>query len=307
MANEVVYSGQGDTAAAEIMSQEFALLHKDRSVFGMHPALFYAGDTGNSRTLDVKVSYLGSMGYDLLGAGSEATAVSNTAWTDSSASVTVARKALKRAVSGLVRNSGADHGLFSDPVLLAQEALISREVTLRDMIAQLVGDFTDTVGTSGSDLTVDILLQGRHKVRENGVDGDLICVLHPQQWYDLQVDMKTETGLLNGQAARDLVEFGKPLGWQGRYLDMDIFVTDSVPTANSGADRAGGIFGRGCIVWADMSIKDHPLKQDGIINLGKVAVELDRDPASDLDNLVFTAYLGAVLGQDTGCAVITDA
>src|SRR5689334_20194329 len=113
MANEVLYSGQGDTALAEVASDRFALLAKDRSVLGNHPALLYAGDLAGKMSSTVQVPGVGYMGYDLAGDAGENSSTANTAFSDTSGSIAIAQKATLYNVSELLRITGADLGLFT--------------------------------------------------------------------------------------------------------------------------------------------------------------------------------------------------
>ena len=88
----------------------------------------------------------------------------------------------------------------------------------------------------------------------------------------------------------------------------DVFTSTYVPTANSSADRAGGVFGRGAIVWADGTIvNDDPTGQSMVIG-GKILFERARTAKSGLTAYVSHRYLGAAEGVDLcGVSIITDA
>lgn len=304
MANEVLYSGLGDLGLAEITSQELGLLIADRSVFGNHPALWYAGDLQGSLSATVQVPFVGTHGYDILGDAGENASLSNVAFSDSSVSIAVARKATKYAVSELAAVTGADRGVFFDPVKVAESAFMTREVKLRDMICNVADDFTATAGTSGANLTLDDIQSAIATLNSNGVEGPYICVLHPVQWNDLLTDMRGESALLS--LPESMLQTALGLGYKGSWMGADFFVTSSVPTANAGADRAGAIFGKGCIAWADASFRP------GIpgvpkLSLGKVQVAYDEDASTAMTNVVVSAYLGAAIAQDKGVSIITDA
>jgi hypothetical protein len=95
-------------------------------------------------------------------------------------------------------------------------------------------------------------------------------------------------------------------GFKGNLYGVDIFVSNKIPTANAGADYAGGVFGRGAVLWADASI---PMDPSVIgVNAGKVMLEFDRNAASAITSFVSNFYLGTAEGDDArGAALITDA
>src|SRR5688500_18866220 len=101
MANEFLYSGAGDLRLTEALAAEYRLLLKDRFSLLGHAAIHYAGNCEQSGSTVIKVPLAGLGGYDRMAAVAENASASNTAVTDASATITVARQAIQRQVSDL--------------------------------------------------------------------------------------------------------------------------------------------------------------------------------------------------------------
>lgn len=303
MANEVLVAGIADLKTAEVMSSEYLMLLADRGDLFQHPALLYAGAAQGSNK--VRVPQIGLGGYDLLAAGTEGSALSNTALTDGSADVTVAWYGKTYAQSDLAQVVAAN-GLL-DPVMFAQDAAVSVAQTLISLIANVTDDFTATVGSTTVDLTAANFVDAITTLEVAKVSGPLMAVLHPQQWGDLRSAALSLGGAVQyREDSQSLVMARTNSQYKGNLFGVDVFTSSHVPTANSGADRAGGMFGRGAIAWADAQF---PANGDpNIINLGRAAFERDRSGTAGLTNYITHAFLGVVQCIDAaGVSIITDA
>ena len=303
MANEILIAGIADLKTTEIMSAEFNLLLADRGDLFQHPALMYAGAAQGSNK--VRVSEIGLMGYDLLAAGTEGSALSNTALTDSSSDVTVAWYGKSYEQSDIAQVVAAN-GLL-DPVMYARDTAVSVAQTLISLIANVTDDFTATVGTTTADLTLAQYVTAINTLEVAKVSGPLMCILHPQQWADLRTDSLSLGGAAQYRADSQAVVMSSTFSqFKGNLFGVDVFTSSHVPTANTAADRAGGMFGRGAVVWADAMF---PTNGDpNIINLGRAALERDRTGKAGLTAYVSHSFLGVVQGIDAaGVSIITDA
>lgn len=306
MANEVLYSGQGDTALAEIAADRFLLLAAAREILGNHPALFYAGDLSGSMSATVQIPQVGWEGYNLAGDAGENSSTANTAFTDASTSLSVAQKAVMYNVSELLRITGGDLGLLTKAEHLARNALMVQQIKLTDMIVNVIDGFAATAGTSGVDLSLNDIEVAQRQLQENGVTGQLLCILHPIQWQDLRRDLRGESALQ--MSVNEIYKNGAPAGYQTSWQNIDFFVSSRVPTANGGADRAGALFGYGAVAWADASFPQDDIVKDGVINLGKVKVQVQDDLPSAMRKTLFSCYLAVGLGVDSlGVSIISDA
>ena len=306
MANEIVYSGIGDLTVASVMSSEALLLLADRNALMNHPALLYAGDSKGSSSVAMKIPHLGLMGYDILASTGDGSAVANTALTDGSTTVTPARYSKSYEQSDLARFTV--QGGILDPSMFAQDAVVSSGATLVDIIANLVDDFATVVGTSGVDATFQNWLDCKRALDVQNVQGPLLAIIHPTQWHDILQDLALNTGGAAQfmPATQEMIN-SRGNGFKGQLAGVDVFTTTRVPTANAAADRAGGMFGRGAIVWGDTGLDaDDPNNQISIG--GKILFERDRTAKSGLTAYVTHRYLGATEGIDlAGVSIITDA
>lgn len=306
MANETTYSVLSDSRTSEILTTEFVRLYAARDALPQHPALMYLGSVEGEGSLTKKVPQLGLDGYDLLASTGEIAEVGNTEITDGSVTVTVARYSKSYEPSDIARMTDAQGVL--NPTRLAVDAAISASQTLVNLVAALMGGFSTVVGTSGSDMTVQNFLDAKRALQNANVDGELLAILHPQQWNDFIQDLALNSGggvQYLPATAEQLARMGN--GYKGKFAGVDVFTTTRVPTANAGADYAGGMFGRGAVAWAD-GIPPIDLPQQQFRIGDRVLFEIDRTARKALTGFVSHRYLGVSEVLDSGgVSIITDA
>ncbi len=306
MANEIIFSGIGDLTVTEAVTAAFLLLLADRVALPQHPALFYAGDIAvGARSNTLKVPHVGLMGYDLATSTGDGSAVANTALTDGSTTIAVARYSKSYEASDLARITA---GGLVNAEAMAMDAMATAALTLTSILANLVDNFSSTVGTSGVDATVANFLDAITTLEIAKVAGPYMAVLHPVQWGDIRKDLGINAGgAIQWMPASAELIVSRGIGYQGQLAGVDVFTSTFVPTANAGADRGGGMFGRGALLWADGSVPSDPdLPQLNIA--GKVLLEKSRTAKSGLTAYVMHVYLGASEGIDAcGVSIITDA
>ena len=301
MANEIVASNIGDLIAGEVMAAEFLMLLADRDGTVLtHPALFHA--TGSARSSNVvRVPHIGLGGYDLLAATTPGSEVANTALTDGSTDVTIAPRAKVYSIDDLA-------GFISDGKLdalaFAQDAAISVAQTLISLIANVADDFTATAGTTTVNATWNDVVDAKTTLGVAKATGPMLGIVHPRQWGDLEIDALS-MGVLPAQVMAGVINQGLD-AFKGQWLGIDFFVSSAVPTANAAADRAGGIFTRGGIAWADVDI---PAEADpNIVNLGRARFERDRKGTFLETSYVTSFHAGVAQAIDgAGVSLITDA
>ena len=118
MSNELLYSGLGDLQLAAILNQELTLKLADRAGLGVHPAIIDFGDIAGRGSTVLKIPIAGLDGYDEMAAVAEGSASSNTALTDGSVNLTIARQSIQRTMSDL---AGIVNGGRVDPARLAEQ------------------------------------------------------------------------------------------------------------------------------------------------------------------------------------------
>lgn len=311
MANETTSSSGDSLILTESASGKIILLLADRNAMPAHPAIErgYHGDILLSGSNVKKISHAGIYGYDILSTGTEGSATANTALTDGSSTVTVVQKDKVYEGSDLMRIIDS-LGLLR-PEVFAVDAVVSKGATMLDMLANLVDNFSSTVGSSGVNATVANFLETIATLEIAQVEGPYLAVFHPRQFADIRSDAGTASGgaIQWNPGAQALLDGMKGLGSKGKFLDVDVFTTTRVPTANAGADRAGGMFGAGAIVWCDGSIVvDGDDDNQQVLADGKLLLERIRTGRAGLTGRLTRCFLGMSEGLDAaGASLITDA
>jgi hypothetical protein len=306
MAGEILYSGLGDLRLAETLSTQFMLLLADRNWLGNHPALFDAGDVSGTGSTVVKIPQIGLDGYDAAASAAESGNSANVALTDTSTTVTVARQTLARETSGLAQIT--DPGFLTSPTW-ANDAFGAMNARMTNMITALMSGFSSSVGSTGVNLSVANFLAAKATLAvNNALDSTPLAILSSVQMADLMAELATTSGgaVQFLQATADLVQ-ARGIGFQGQFLGVDLFSSNRVPTANAGADFAGGMFTRGAVVTAfGTPFVEDPTQQVAIA--GRILFERDRTARTDLTAYVSHFYYGVAEGQDLrGVAIVTDA
>ena len=308
MADEILYSTIGDLALSEQLSGLVVQLLADRNALPNHPALMRLPSINGIGSTTQKISEIGLMGYDKLASVAESAVAANTALTDGSVTVAVSRYSKAYEASDLARLVDSQ-GIVNAP-MMALDAVISASVTLRDIIANLVGNFSNTVGSTGVDATFVNFLDATTQLEVSNVEGPYLAILHPVQFADIRKDMVTTTGgaIQYNAGSQALLDGMKgSAGYRGLLAGVDVYTTTDVPDVNGGADFGGGMFGRGALAYATGIVPADPdLPQ---VNVGEFTLfEKDRTARSALTAYVSHAYLGASEVIDTaGVSIITDA
>jgi len=304
MADEVLFSSLGDLSVTEVMETLVLLTLADRESLFQHPAIVYLGDAAGQGSDTSKIGLIGLDGSDEMAAvgGGETTAISNTALTDASATVAIARQALQYEMSDLARIVDGT-GMINLP-RFAQSLGGSANMRLTTMVATLVGNFATTAGVSGEDMTVDDWFDATYGLELNSVPGPYLTVLHARQYADWQNSLRSELGVLQWQpATAEQLQLRGP-GFKGSFGGSEIFVSSKV--VSSGGNRKGGIFGRGAIGCKTGSVPPDP--NIPAIYAGPVMVEFERSASAGLTEVVGSLYAGTVEIEDLrGVSIITDA
>lgn len=302
MANEILPAGVGDLITQEAMASEFLMLLADRDgSLLMHPALMQATSPSPTSTI-VRVSHVGLGGYDLLTATTPGNEVANTALSDGHTDVTIAMRAKRYNLDDLARF--IVNGRL-DAVAFAADAAVSVAQTLISLVANVTDGFSATAGSSGVDASWNDVLDAKTLLSIAKVGGPLLGILHPRQWGDLELDALT-LGVLPAQTMGGVINQGLGSAYKGSWMGIDFYVSSEVPTANAGADRAGGIFGRGAVAWADAQMGNEG--DPNIVPLGRARFERVRQ-----GNYLATSYItshaaGVAKAIDAaGTSLITDA
>ena len=314
-----------DQRAAELLNQDYLLLAADRNALPNHPALYYAGDFGRTgagaSTSSVrKVPILGLQGFDLPATVAEGASIVPSRVTDQQFTISVARGGKAYQPSDEVRFSDS-LGVYNTQAF-AMDAMAAHSLRLTNAIAALVGGFSLNESTTGVDLTVAVFLAAITDLEtgsnQSFAPGDAMCVLHTQQVGDLRASFSTATGTIQWTAVAQEQLALRGNGYRGQIFGVDVFSSGYAPSANAGADRAGGMFCRGGIAFATMSpyaeMADQVVIGSGGVGPSPVVpilFERDREALAGLTSYVSASWIGVTRGYDTsphrmGVSIITD-
>ncbi len=304
MAGEFFYSGAGDLRLTEVLARKYQLLLRDRFSLLGHPSVMYAGNAEQSGSTAIKIPLVGLGGYDRMAAVAENASVASTAVTDSSAVVTIARQAIQRSVSDI--NDLVDSIGVNVDALVA-DGIGSYAMRWMEMLCSLVDDFANSVGPgSGVDLTADDWYSARFQLLQQSVPEPYIGILYPVQLTDLISSWRGETGSVQYRMDSQDVLAARSQGVVANLLGVDIVSSSLVPTANAGADSAGGMFGYGAIAYADGIPRAIRGAGEVVFPAGtRMYTELERDGSGALTKIIHNAHLGFVEVQDLYGVTIT--
>lgn len=304
MAGENTYASIGDLATAEVLSADYLLLRSDPGNLPNHPALHYAGSIVGRGSNTIKVPHLGLNGYNSLAQVGDGSSVSNTAITDASTTVVVARQSLAREVTDLASMVRPD---ILSQQNLANDAFQAYGARFTDMICDVIDGFTNYTPSTGTNMDLSIFLAALGTARGLYASGPWMTVLHTKQWSDLIQDAGlTAGGALQWLPATAEMITLKTSSYQGAYLGVDVFATPRVLLTNASVDRAGAIFSKGAVCWADGAVAvTDPTEQFSLG--GQVLFERKRLHDFGSDQWISHAYLGMGKGVEHGVTIPTKA
>jgi len=235
------------------------------------------------RVLDVPVwGGLSAAGVD------EGTDLTNTALATDKVTLTAAEVGVMITVTDLLAESDILANLDEYARQLGLAVADKIDSDLCALFSALNGG--TAVGTSGSDMTDDNFLEALYTLEAANAPKPYHCVLHPRQWADLRKDIVAATGSpYSASAAQEIVNSG----FTGVLFGVNVYQTSNVPTANTGADRAGAMFSSEAL---------------GVVTKWPARTELERDASLRATEIVVTACYGVgELVDGFGVPIVTDA
>ena len=304
MANEITYTGSGASSrASEIYSRLIHELLMDPT--DLRGVITNLGDIGGSGSDTLTT---GTVDFDLAMAAAntdEVTAAGNTAVTVSAFSLSVAHQVISFGMSDKHSITGAPGQL--DLQMLANRAAQAYALRFTDLAIAAADTITANVGTSGADMTVDDWFSATATLQQAVVPGPYTAILAPIQVTDLQASLRSEGGAVQFLAATAEQLALKGPGFQGSFLGVDIWQSDSV--TSSGGNRIGAMFGDRCLAYAEASARGI---MPGAIAAGSpgspVYSEFVRDGDPGISRVVAHAFVAVGLLEDArGVNITTDA
>ena len=296
-----------DLRLAAMIGREIRSLLTDMASLRNTGAVEYLGDVSGSGSDTMRVRLAGLDGYDSFSAtAAENTDVSNTSLTDSSVDVAVVRAALRYDLGDLARLTGLGNDI--DPFRLAASMVGSFEQYFNSILVAEFPSVTNSVGSTGVDLTVANWFSAIGTLEANSVMPAFYAVLYPQQLADLQSSLRSETGPAEHiSASHELIE-AKGQGFAGNFLGVDIYTSSDVDSVNAGADSSGCMWGAGAFGYATGSPAPAMGGTDELRPAGSpIVVEITRDASSAITEIVGNAYCGVqTIEESRAVEIITD-
>lgn len=218
--------------------------------------------------------------------------MANTPYAPTQVTLTVGEAGLLLTLTDLARFSSiqdmAEYGTEAGQALA--------EKILTDITALFSG-FSNSVGTTTANITEAQFRAAQTQLVIRRIKGPFVAVLYPQQVEDLvtsigsTISAAATTGTSPREVTNDLT-MGPSLDF-GNLFGVRVISSTTVPTANAGADSAGGMFGGNRALamvekWASRS-------------------EMERDISLRAEEVAVTAaYAVGEIDDNAGVAIITD-
>ena len=175
----------------------------------------------------------------------EGTDMGNTAYATSKATVTAAEVGIRTEPTDLLASSSILQGGTGGHLAMRMgEAMAAKRTT--DIAALFEGFTTNTVETTGADLTEAGVLSAIAQLMAQGIPGPYYGALHPEMWRQIVIDFGGDIAPVLGGGTGFRAESNDAFpnqqnGALGRLYGVDWVVSSRCPTGNAGADRVGFI------------------------------------------------------------------
>lgn len=172
------------------------------------------------------------------------------------------------------------------------------------MVAALAPGFSQSVGSTGTALTVTTVLSGMTTLELSAFVGDMFGMFGPKQLADFRESLRTEGGALQyAQATQEQVlRFGS--GFRGSWGPLQLFSSSRVATANANADYDGLIATNGAAMWRDGVPPSTPGELEA--RFGALLLEYERAARAGDSGVVMQTYFGTGEHQDAAaCRVLS--
>lgn len=174
----------------------------------------------------------------------------------------ITNQAIRRKFPGLGSNAvqalmnSADVGPIVDALAEQAQRLAAMNLEAAEQsCVDLVAGFSNTVGTSGTDLAVSDLIEAiyTYKTLETPGSEDAVFALAPNQIREMQLELNSTSAAgsaiwtQQATASAANANFGTMNGFRGEFLGVPMyeFSHSLRPSVNAGADTAGALMARG--------------------------------------------------------------
>lgn len=243
MASEITYTDHGNLFLAAALNQ---MLHE--TIVDRTDLLETCTDWGSINGVGSQAYKVAKASFDDAMAAAntdEVTAIGNTDLGTGTVTITVARQALKRVVTDLYQLVGGPRPGIQR---FAQDMADAAALRQTDMICALFGSLSNSVGTSGADLTCDDIYDAQYQLIQARVPGPYNCVLAPIQLTHFLDSLRGESGAVQFESATADMLGASGAGRKGTWHNIAFWDADSVAT--NGANKEGAMYGQGCFGYA---------------------------------------------------------
>jgi hypothetical protein len=300
------YADLGNLRLAAMVENEVRAVLADMASIRNTGALLFAGDVAGIGSKSMRLRFADWGAERPFATATDGADVTATAITPSTVDVTVGRSALRYDITDLASMTGL--GLDIDPFSIAQKMAMSAEARINQIITATFASATNSVGTSGVDMSVDDFYDAMFQLESESNNGEFYCILHPQQLSDLRDSLRSESNnaLAFSPATEDMLSI-KGQGFAGRFGGVDIFKSAYVTEATG--NKIGAMMSRGGVAYAVGTPR--PLAGAGveIRPAGTpVVVAFQRDESAGLTEVMGHLYCGASIAEDKRIVkIVTDA
>lgn len=313
MTNEIKYLGSGVadpagttiTRASEILN---GLIHEnlvDRT--DLRQTMVRLGDLGGSGsdTLSTpKVSFDDPMAA---AAADETTASALTALGVGVTNISVAHQILAYGLTDkyMITGGPANLGMAQIAAKMA-DAYVLR---MTDLACTAAESFSSDVD-AGTSMSVDGFFDAIAQLEQSSVPGPYFCVLHHNQWVELQSGLRGETNstIAFNPATPEQIAI-KPAGFAGTLYGVDVYQCDSV--TNTASHYNGFMFGMGALAYVEASPRQAmPGSMAALVTPAgsPLYAEFDRDANPGISKIVGHAFAGCAILEDArGVGLLSDA
>ena len=232
--------------------------------------------------------------------------LSNAAYTTSKFSLTVARYARQYQVTDLF-------GITGGPIdidRVVNKLVEGAGLTMTNLLCNLFPSLSNSVGSTGVDLDVDTIYDALFQLNSSNASGPYTAVLQAQQMNDFRQSLRSETGAIQFREATAEALQARGPGFQGEFMGIRFYQSDSVTKINTNADYSGAMFVDGCFAYTMAPVRalQAYIPEDNIIvDANEVLVELDRDASNAMSTCIANMYPAVVEVEDArGVEIVSD-
>ena len=266
--------------------------------------LRYCGDLSGSGSSALKLRYASVGSATPLAAAAEGAAVLATPPTYSTATVTIARSALRYDITDLANMTGLGRDL--DPFSLASSMSASAEARVMELICATFSAATTSARSAVAQMTLDDFMDAIYALQLADNGAKTAAVLHPRQVNQLTDSLRSESNnALSWNPATYSMMEKRGQGFVGSILGVDVWRSSHVPLDGGATFRIGAMFnadganGSESGVGFALGTPAPILGADSVRPAGiPVTVEFERIGSDATTRVIASLYAGAAITED---------